>query len=414
MKISNLYRLLLCTTISLLASEQQPWMNWAGNQKCCPQLNIAPSTLKDLQTSLHFAQQNKLQIRAVGKGYSRSDIATTNDCMISIQNLNKIIEIDSINKRVKVESGIELKELSEKLAEQGLSLSNLPATSVTLGGAVSTAVHGTGKTGSLSSFITEIEMLTADGSVKKLSKEQNPELFAAARVSMGALGIIYSLTLQCESLFDIQPQEVTYSFEEVIKNYKKLYENNDYFQFIWHIDNNMAITHLWNKIDHSLSKDLATTRPSHETLLWFSEVGVEKDLASEYAIPFENLEKALQKVKVIYEQYKDKGFKTAPVVVRFAQGDKDILMSPCGDRKVAYVNIWSPVDDSYLPLLRTMDEALCELGGRPHWGKINFLDYEKASQMYGSKLTKFIAAKKKLDPDNLFSNDFVNRLYNLK
>lgn len=408
----KLYMVLLAALhgVCTYAHESTTWTNWAGNQTAKPQLFIAPATLSDLQKTVRFAHDNKLLIQATGKGYSRCSLGMTDECMINMCNLNQVIGINTQSRTITAQAGIELRELSEKLALHGLSLPNLPATSVTLGGALNTATHGTGKTGSLSNFVTEIELVTADGTLLTLSKEKNRDLFVAARAGLGALGIIYTASLSCEPLFDIQPQERCVPLNEVLKNYKRLFEQNDYFQFIWNVKDDTAVCHLWNKIEHSLSKDLATTRPAHDTLLWFCEVGVEKDLASEYAVPFEELEKALDTIKRIYKQYSSQGLIVSPVVVRFANPDKDVLMSPNGDRTVAFINVWCPVEAAYHPLLQTVDTALCNLGGRPHWGKINYMDYEKAAVMYGAKFAKFIAAKNKVDPDNLFSNPALNRL----
>jgi L-gulonolactone oxidase len=375
---------------------------------------VAPATLADAQDAVRFAKDKKLCIQTIGKRYSRSDLVRSNGCLIDMCKLNAIIAIDSLSKNVTVQAGIELKDLSEKLALEGLSLPNLPATSVTLGGALNTASHGTGKTGSLSQFVTEMELLVADGTVKKLSKDKHPDLFAAARVGLGALGIVYSVTLQCVPLFDLVPHERTVSLKEALDNYKKWFDSNDYFQFIWNVTNDTAACHWWNKVEHASSKDLVATQPAHDTLLWFCEVGVEKDLATEHAVPFDNLPQALDAIKKIYTHYHSAGLKTSPVVVRFANPDKDILLSPNGDRTVAYVNVWCPVDGAYQPLLKAVDAALCKIGGRPHWGKINYMDYEKASTLYGSKFAKFIAAKKKLDPDNIFSNDYINQLFTKK
>ena len=106
---------------------------------------------------------------------------------------------------------------------------------------MSCAVHGTGHTGTLSSFIKEIDLITADGKVHSLSLTSDPNAFAAARVSLGALGIIYAVKLQCEPLFYLRSVEEEWDINALILKYKKLNESNDFFQFSWNVETDRAI-----------------------------------------------------------------------------------------------------------------------------------------------------------------------------
>src|SRR5207248_777417 len=118
----------------------------------------------------------------------------------------------------------------------GLALSNLPVIGgVTLAGALCTATHGTGHSGTLSSFITQIELITADGKVHILSLQDTPEIFKAASVSLGALGVIYSVTMQCEPLFMLEYAESKMSLNELLVSYNQLLQQSDYFQFRWQL-----------------------------------------------------------------------------------------------------------------------------------------------------------------------------------
>jgi len=122
--------------------------------------------------------------------------------LISLKKLNHILSIDLATMQVRVEAGITIKDLNKQLESYGLSLANQSATAeITLGGALSTASHGTGHTGTFSSFVIEIELMTADGIVHKVSPNSDSHIFNAASVSLGAIGIIYAVTLKCEPLF---------------------------------------------------------------------------------------------------------------------------------------------------------------------------------------------------------------------
>jgi L-gulonolactone oxidase len=67
-------------------------------------------------------------------------------------------------------------------------------------------------------------------------------------------------------------------------------------------------------------------------------------------------------------------------------------------------------EDKYMAFYKDFEEALYLYNGRPHWGKINFIDYEKAQKIYGINLQKYIDVKRRLDPNGVFSNPFTDRV----
>jgi len=174
-------------------------MNCIGGGACNPHTYFEPISQEMLcqcVTSTHST------IRVAGNGYSINDSVHTNDCLINLKHLNHVLSVDLNTLQVRVEAGITLTDLCAQLAVCGLALPNLPAiTDITLGGAISTGAHGTGHTGTLSTFAVEIELVTADGTIHILSAKKDPEAFSAAGVSLGCLGVIYAATLQCEPLF---------------------------------------------------------------------------------------------------------------------------------------------------------------------------------------------------------------------
>src|SRR5207249_14906 len=135
----------------------------------------------------------------VGSGHSWSDVVVTDDNMVNIDALDRVIGIDKGNQRITVEAGIRLQALNEVLAENGLALANLGAISEqSVAGAISTATHGTGiRLGNMATQIVGMTLLTADGRRLALTQEKDPETMSAARVSLGCLGAISQVTIQC-------------------------------------------------------------------------------------------------------------------------------------------------------------------------------------------------------------------------
>lgn len=405
---------LLFFTMSFEGIRDQKWVNRVGNQRCTPHLYCEPTTLEDLQHSIQSAASQGYAVRAIGSGYSISDIGCTNGCLLSLKHLNRILSIDMEKKQVRVETGITLQELNQQLALHGLALSNHPAIAeITLGGAISTAVHGTGHTGTLSSFIREIELITADGAVHAFSQNSNPEAFAAASVSLGSLGVIYAVTLQCEPLFYLETSCETMEIENFIENYKNLHHSNDFLQFSWNIDTGVVEITTWNRLNAAIQQTNSNAKciPSYEALAWYTIIENDRDLFSEVAVPIDSLPSALKTIKPLVQKFKEAGATMFDISVRFVDQDEHAYLSPASEGPVAYIVCCITEEDKYLAFYKEFEEALRPYNGRPHWGKVNFLDDEQALNLYGTNFQKFIEVKKQLDPEGVFSNPFTNRLF---
>lgn len=389
------------------------WRNRAGNQQCKPQRRLYPETRDALIKCVTTSASKDQKIRAVGAGYSRSSLVCTDGSLIDLRNLNRILSVDKTTKQVCVQAGCSIAQLNEDLASYGLALSNQAATAdINLAGALATASHGSGHTGSLSSFVVGVELIDAQGRTHSISRHADPDIFAAARMSLGALGILYSVTLQCEPLFYLRKNQTTMQVKDFITQYQNLHNANDYLQAIWAIEKDELKIDMWNRIDAACA-DKNTTDSNvevcYKSLCWFStDHGNGSDIAAEYALPIGALPAALEQIKELIQKYQKQGLsEMSTLVVRFADKDSDILLSPAGHGPVAYINVSTPVEDAYMPYYRELEDTMLALKGRPHWGKINFLNYQKLFMLYGDNLTKFINAKTKLDPLGLFSNECI-------
>lgn len=389
------------------------WTNCIGNQSCLPSHYYEPENINQLQIHVHNAISESHKIRVVGGGYSLSDLVNTNGYLLNLRKLNHILSVDRKNALVYVEAGIAMKDLNEKLAEYGLALSNQAAIdNITLGGALSSAVHGTGHTGTLSSFIKEIDLITADGKVHTLSLTSDFNAFAAARVGLGALGIIYAVKLQCEPLFYLRSIEEEWDINTLILKYKELNKCNDFFQFSWNVDTGRAIVTRRNRFQKPFPNYSSDAEICYKALASYVIDENDKDLFSEIAIPIDELPKVVEKVKKFANKYQILGVKIADVVVRFVESDNISFLSPAVNQSVAYLTMSIPINYDCPLFYEEFENSLLENGGRPHWGKTNFLDHKKASRLYGENLEKFIDVKRRLDPLGTFSNDFINRICN--
>ncbi len=403
----------------LFLTGRENWENWAGNLHCEPQHIYYPKTLDELTSCIQESVSKGLNIRIAGTGYSRSNLVYSDDCLIDTRHLNKVLSIDTKKMQVRVQAGCTVAQINKYLASFGLALSNQAAVSeISIAGALCTASHGTGHTGTLSSFIAEIELIDAFGKMHTVSPNSEPNIFKAACVSIGALGVFYSITLQCEPLFYVLGNHTKMGLEDFIAHYQELNKTHDHFQGIWDVNSNYVMIDTWNRVDPSIAQKenhISDIQVCYDALSWFKVDDNVKDLAAEIAIPITMLPEALEKVRALIKKYQNRGLNNMNVVViRFVEKDNNSLLSPASDGPVAYINIGAPVSDDYLPFYKEFEDSMLALKGKPHWGKMNFLNYQKISLLYGKNVTTFIDVKNQLDPFGVFSNNYINELVEQK
>lgn len=409
MKITTIALMFLLITIPIKAQEK--WVNAIGNQACHLHVYLEPHNLAELCDQIKQKASEGNCIRAIGNGYSISSIGCTDGCLISLKQLNNILSVNLADKTVRVEAGITLKNLNEQLSKYNLALSNQAAISeINLGGALSTGVHGTGHTGSLSSFVKEFELVTASGCLYKISLDSDAEVFSALSVGLGSLGVIYAVTLQCESLFYLCKSEVVTDIDGIIKNYSQIHNSSDFFQFLWNPKTGKVLINQWNRCDpfSSLRQATAECVPSYKALCWYTIDENDKDLFSEIAIPVSALPEVVKAIKNFIQKHKNSGAEIVDINVRFVEQDKHAYLSPSTDGPVAYFAFCILEEDKHLAIYKEFEELMKNYNGRPHWGKLNFLKYEDIKMLYGNNLQKFIQVKQRLDPQEIFSNDFLD------
>src|SRR5205823_3863628 len=161
------------------------------------------------------------------------DIACTDGLMLSLDRLARVLDVDRSSGLVRVQGGITIRDLSEQLDAHGLALENLGDIDVqTISGAISTATHGTGeRLGNISSQVEAIELVTADGSLVECSRETDPDLWRAARVGLGSLGVITSVVLRCVPAFTIRRHDHPLPLDEALARLDELATRNDHFEF---------------------------------------------------------------------------------------------------------------------------------------------------------------------------------------
>ena len=208
------------------------WRNWAGDQRCTPVAIEQPGSREQLGEIVRSATDRGLRVRASGSGHSFTDIALTDGIMVRLDRLDRILEVDRQAGLVKVEAGIVLGELNERLDALGLAIENLgDIDRQTVAGSIATGTHGTGaRLRSISAQIESVDLVLADGGSVEIDASDQSGL-AAARLSLGALGLIYAVTIRVVPVFTLSRVDSPRSLDETLARLDELNDANDHFEF---------------------------------------------------------------------------------------------------------------------------------------------------------------------------------------
>ncbi|MFE7414729.1 D-arabinono-1,4-lactone oxidase [Streptomyces laurentii] len=426
-----------------------PWRNWAGNVTARPVREVSPASAEEVAEAVRRAAEDGLRVKTVGTGHSFTPIAATDGVLIRPGLLTGIRRIDRAAMTVTVESGTPLKRLNMALAREGLSLTNMgDIMEQTVAGATATGTHGTGRdSASLAAQIRALELVTADGRLMTCSKDENPEVFTAARVGLGALGVVTALTFAVEPVFLLTAREEPMSFDRVSAEFDALHAENEHFEFYWfpHTGNcntkrnnrsagpaapvgrlagwfedeflsngvfqaacslGRAVPPVIPSLARLSSRALSARTYTDIPYKVFTSPRRVRFLEMEYALPRAAAVPALRELKALLERSPLKV--SFPVEVRTAPAD-DITLSTASDRDTAYIAVHLYQGTPHRAYFTAVERLMTAHGGRPHWGKVHTRDAAAFAELY-PRFGEFTALRDRLDPDRRFGNDYLRRV----
>lgn len=425
------------------------WTNWAGNQSCHPTAVHRPSSQEEVSDIVARAASRSETVKAVGSGHSFTPAALTDGHLLDLGLLRRLVEVDRSAQTVTVEAGISIADLNDLLHGLGYALPNLGDIAYqTISGAVSTATHGTGRTlGGLATRIRSLRLIAGDGSTVDLSPSQDADLLEAARVSVGALGIVTQLTLDVVPAFRLRAREGADKLDRLLDGLDEHVATNDHFEFFWIPHTDWALTKANNRTDEPLARvnpirhwyqksflenyafgtvcrvgrmrpswipRLATALPSSgdttyvdDSFRIFTSKRIVKFVEMEYAIPREHCAEALRRIR---DMIRSQGHLVSfPVEVRFTASD-DIPLSTATGRETAYIAVHMFKGMEHDAYFRDVAAIFADYQGRPHWGKVHELNHNELAPLY-PRWSDFMAARDRLDPTRTFANAYTRRVF---
>ncbi|KAH8698834.1 putative sugar 1,4-lactone oxidase [Talaromyces proteolyticus] len=229
---------------------------WAKTFYSRPELYIQPRSLEEIQKVVILARRCRRRLVTVGSGHSPSDLTCTSAWLINLDAFNRITSLSQETGLVTVQAGIRLRDLGRELDKHGLALPNLGSIdSQSIAGVVATGTHGSSsRHGLLSECIRGLSVTLANGQTVRCSATNNPSLFRAALVSLGALGIVTEITLQTTPAFRIAWQQSLHPLAEVLDQwYKDLWTSHEFVRAWWLPYTDRAILWRADKTDLPLS-----------------------------------------------------------------------------------------------------------------------------------------------------------------
>ena len=424
------------------------WTNWAGNQSCAPTEIRRPATEDELVAIVKEAAAAGTRVKCVGAGHSFTPIACTDGVLVDLSGYQRVLGHDPETRTVTVQSGITLSRLCDELDLRGLALENMGDIAYqSIAGATATATHGTGwHFGNISSRIVGLRLIAGDGSIVVATADENPDVLAAARVGVGALGIVSTVTLEAVKAFRLHAIEEPMRVDEILSDFDGYMSSADHVEFYWVPHTAWALTKRNRRTDEpavprgkvkELKDDLilpnlafgALCRIGRRRPGWIPRMA--KILPStgrveytdrsdrvftsprkvrfyemEYAIPRDAVPEALNRVRALVDE---SGIQLSfPVEVRVVAPD-DIPLSTAHGRATGYIAVHVYQGTPYDAYFQGVERIMDSYDGRPHWGKMHFQGHETLAGRYPG-WDDFQAARRRLDPDGRFTNPYLQRV----
>jgi xylitol oxidase len=397
--------------------------NWAGNVTFGAAAVHRPGSVDEVRRIVSRAER----VRPLGTAHSFNRIADTDGEQVSVAGLPPVVEIDSVGRSVRVAAGMRYGEVAVRLQEAGFALHNLGSLPhISVAGACATGTHGSGVgNGSLSTAVSALEMVTADGDL--VTVDRKTRNWGGMVVALGALGVVTAVTLDIRPAFELRQYvydnlphgELGGNLDAILGNGYSVSLFTDWrapvINQVWCKRRDPAPSGAWfgaapaGGPRHPLpgmpvencTEQLGVPGPWHERLPHFRlefTPSAGEELQSEFFVPRAH---ALDALNAIYELREQ----VSPVLqiseIRTIAGD-ELWLSPCYHRdSVAFHFTWVKDPAAVLPVVEAVEERLAAFRARPHWGKV----FVRSGHY--ERLSDFMDLARAYDPAGKFRNDML-------
>lgn len=422
--------------------------NWSRHLHWQPAEIAYPRTEAEVQALVQRSAAAGRHLRVIGSGHSFTPLCVTEDVLLSLDYWQGLESVDKVTGLVTVRAGTKLHTLNHLLHAEGLALENLgDIDRQSIGGTISTGTHGTGLAfGNISTQLRAIRFVNGRGELVECSTTERPDLFRAAQVSLGALGVITAVTLQCVPAYQLELVVDKMRLDEVLQTYPQLNADHRNFEFYWFPNTDYVMTKRSNTVvaavagpgladffqeyvlenyafqalcelsyrlprtSRWVSRLSAATIGHHRKVAHSHQVYATTRLVRfnemEYNVPLTVYPDAMRALTAWINRHNWRVH--FPIENRFVRGD-DIYLSPAQGRDSAYIACHVYYKKDFLPYFTALEAILRDHEGRPHWGKWHTM---KAAELAGRypHYQDFNRHRGEQDPEGVFLTSYLAEL----
>jgi xylitol oxidase len=309
---------------------------------------------------------------------------------------------------------------------------------ITVGGAIATGTHGSGDAiGTLSSAVTGLEVVTADGEIRWVRRGVDPD-FAGWVVALGALGVVTRVELEVEPTYDVAQTvfagldldvveaefDAVFSAATSVSVFTRWRPEPDAQLWLkrridregawpggpaFGVPERQEPLHPLEQLDPvHCNPQSGQPGPWHERLPHFRAEftpSAGDEIQAEYLLPRSRAVEAIAALRLLHARITPLLHVTE---IRTMRAD-DLWLSPASGIDTVGIHFTWHRDERIFNILPAIEDVLLPLGARPHWGKVTVASPEQVRAAF-PRWGDFATLIDAVDPRGRFRSPFVTRL----
>ncbi|MEM9132756.1 MAG: D-arabinono-1,4-lactone oxidase [Actinomycetota bacterium] len=389
-------------------AEPAVWTNWSGRLTVPEGRLVHVRTQADAAAVAARAAGDGMTVRVAGAGHSHAPLVP-NRTVVDVSALSGVLDVDVERHEASIAAGTPIHAIGPALHRHGLSLRNQgDIDRQLLGGAVATGTHGTGVTlGNFSSAVVGARLATAGGDLVDCSADTEPDLWRAARLNLGALGIVTELRLSVRPAHRLRERAEVVTFDEMRADLDHLGNSARHAEFFWYPVSDRVIL---KRIDETDDEPVYPLASEGRRVAWSYEVlpnhRTWPHTEMEYSVSLADGPACLDAIRELLAT--DFPAMDWPVEYRTLAAD-DVWLSTAYERPTVTISLHLPVGDDERRMYEAAEAVFAAFGGRPHWGKVHYLGGDELAARHPA-WDRWWAVRDGVDPDGVFLNDHLRAI----
>jgi hypothetical protein len=422
--------------------------NWGRRFRFRPKAFAQPRT----EEAIADLVRSSTRLRVFGAGHSFNAGVMTGETLVSLDRYTGILWKDRERKQMAVRGGTRIRDINRALLKEGWAFAALPSHDAqSIGGILSTDVHGTGRDwGFVSQSVASLKIVDGHGHVAEC--QPIDDLFKAAIGGIGAAGIIVEVVIQAVESFNVRQRSEVVDRTVVEANLDRLLEENDHLSLYVFPFSRKCQLNTWNRTADRRARLGPLREFVHHAFValvsvWFADLlahlrllpkvsefflsrmrpadlvlessdGFNRTLyyphhELEFAVPYEETFPTLQRFIDLYEALYAQGLPFTAFELRFTPaGHERTLLGAGRARRSTWIDLLVNDSAGYERTLEAAEDLVKAVAARPHLGKhCDMVDCSYLQQVHGDSFTRFQQLVAEHDPHGKFANAFTRRLF---